>query len=461
MQQTIATTPEVAEELTIEAVTPLERRAARRRARRLGRARARAMGFRLFTLLAVLLLARAAAPTWRDSLQADAYVATSGMGWDLTGWVANALGEKVSEAIERPAAGYSEAEGALFVRGFMDRAQEIRSLVREVERLAAEGADPSAHAPLAADLAALRVQQEAERPLAEALIEAQVSSVLAEFGIGVAGRPWPPVLFTFTESPAKLVVSPRDRIGQAAYRMVEPGLPLEQLSTAEAELEAAAQEGGGVSAYIAPTGGLGAFPTLVVNTGNLDWVLSTVAHEWVHTYLAFFPLGFNYGRDPDNVTINETVADVVGEEVGRRVLERYYPELVPPPSPDAEQTTSELLPPDTPPAFDYRAEMRHTRETLDKFLAMGRVEDAERYLELRRLLFVENGFPIRKLNQAWFAFHGSYGTGPAASVEPDALGPLVQQVRAQQPDVASFLRAIRSVTDRAGVERLVAETSGE
>jgi DNA polymerase-3 subunit alpha len=37
-----------------------------------------------------------------------------------------------------------------------------------------------------------------------------------------------------------------------------------------------------LSAYITNIGGLGAFPTQVVEQASLSWVLSTVAHEWTH-----------------------------------------------------------------------------------------------------------------------------------------------------------------------------------
>ena len=43
--------------------------------------------------------------------------------------------------------------------------------------------------------------------------------------------------------------------------------------------------------------------------------VGTAAHEWVHHYLAFYPLGASYFRSQDLRTLNETVADVVGDEV--------------------------------------------------------------------------------------------------------------------------------------------------
>ena len=51
--------------------------------------------------------------------------------------------------------------------------------------------------------------------------------------------------------------------------------------------------------------------------------VATAAHEWVHHYLSFYPLGLSYFRSPDLRTMNETVADIAADEVPPRVLERF------------------------------------------------------------------------------------------------------------------------------------------
>ena len=78
------------------------------------------------------------------------------------------------------------------------------------------------------------------------------------------------------------------------------------------------------------TGGFSSYPTMVVEYPALEWVLDTVAHEWTHTYLCFRPLGWHYDDSGGMRTINETVASIVGDEISRRVVERFYPEQVPP-----------------------------------------------------------------------------------------------------------------------------------
>jgi hypothetical protein len=290
----------------------------------------------------------------------------------------------------------------------------------------------------------LQEQQALVRPAVEQIIEGQVAAVLAAEQLGAGLKPFPPVWFTFTEPPRKLVVSPRDRIATTYYAMLQPALPPDQRE----QIETAILQQHDLSAYVTAIGGLGAYPTIVVDQAPLPWVLSTVAHEWVHNYLTLFPLGINYATSPELTTINETVAEIAGDELGALALATFYPELVrefpgkdqPATSPNAAQAE---------PPFDYRREMRHTREVVDLFLKNGRVADAEEYMQIRRQLFEENGYMLRKLNQAYFAFHGSYGTGAAAT---SPIGPKLEHLRALSPDLQGFLETVRWFTSEADLD---------
>jgi len=99
--------------------------------------------------------------------------------------------------------------------------------------------------------------------------------------------------------------------------------------------------------------------------------------------------------------------------------------------------------------FDFREEMRETRVRADALLAEGRIEEAEAYMEQRRQLFVKNNYFIRKLNQAYFAFHGAYnaepGGAPAAGRDP--VGPAVQLLRKRSASLGDFVRAMATVQD--------------
>jgi hypothetical protein len=206
-----------------------------------------------------------------------------------------------------------------------------------------------------------------------------------------------------------------------------------------------------------PLGGIGTYPTMVDQTTNLNWLLEVIAHEWTHNYLTLHPLGINYYTSAELRTLNETTATISGKELSLLVLEKYYPEAVPEPVSVSE--TEDVLPEETAeetPVFDYRAEMRLTRQTVDALLAEGDIEGAEAYMESRRQVFWENGYLIRKLNQAYFAFYGAYNDTPGGGASgEDPVGPAVQAYRSQFDSLADFLRAIASVSSFAELQQRV------
>ena len=156
--------------------------------------------------------------------------------------------------------------------------------------------------------------------------------------------------------------------------------------------------------------------------------------------------------------MNETTASIAGGEIGALVLERFYPELwiASRPNPStALRAGLDLVsvPLDHPepgdfllPPFDFRAEMHATRVTADAMLAEGKIEEAETYMESRRLIFLQNGYLIRKINQAYFAFYGAYADVPGGAAGEDPVGPAVRALRAQSDTLADFINTISWMT---------------
>lgn len=362
--------------------------------------------------------------------------AVAGWGFDLVAWEVEALGDKAYAAVTQPAGDLPPRLAALAVLQYMHRADEIGKLTDLVNRGYSEAACEckSSIWTLQTQLEGLREEQIATRPTVEQVIQRQVSNVLEVAGFTVAGTVFPPVQFTFTEPPKKLVVSPRDRIATIYTRMLAADIGIVKLTEAEDKINAASNARG----YITNIGGLGAYPTMVVDQASLGWILSTVAHEWVHNYLALYPLGWSYFKSQDLTTLNETVAEIAGNEIGRETLRQYYPQLVKPLA--QEPPSSEALPLADPDGFDFNEQMRLTRLEVDSLLAAGKVDEAEAYMEQRRQAFVEHGYPLRVLNQAYFAFHGSYGTS-AASTSP--IGPKLERLRSLSPDLRSFMDTVK------------------
>ena len=366
-------------------------------------------------------------------------------GFRLAAWEMHAVEQKLGDLVARPGARLSAQAQHDLVLAYFDAIGRIGDLNSRIRTIYADPkqTDPAAAAaPIQAELDAVRETQGGRRAAVERILENQVATILNENGLTTAGQVLPPVRFAFTESPDVLVISPRDRITTLESIHLDPALSAAQME----QIESRAATDLNVSALVEDTGGMSTYPTMVVEYPSLAWTLDTVAHEWTHTYLFFRPLGLHYEDSGGMRTINETVASLVGEEVSLLAMQRFYPERVAPsdwPRPlsmraDWTGRTAE------PPAFDYGAFMRKTRLEVDQLLAEGRITEAETYMEAQRRILVAQGYIIRKLNQAYFAFHGSYAIGATAT---DPIGGKLRALRERVPDLLSFVRTVAAFND--------------
>jgi hypothetical protein len=306
----------------------------------------------------------------------------------------------------------------------------------------------TASEPFRKELNNLYKRQATLAPFAEAVIQDQVSRILAENGLTALGQTVPNVWYHATPLPMALIVSPRDHIEQTADISVETDLTIDQ----QAALESRVDAGLNISSLVVPIGGVGVYPTMVMRTTDMKWLLNTVAHEWTHNFLTLRPLGFLYNGSPELRTMNETTASITGNEIGSLVIKRYYPEFLQSASiSDFSFITLPLGKPESPAlprdTFDFRAQMNETRVTTDKLLKAGKIHEAEAYMEARRLIFLKNGYLIRKLNQAYFAFYGAYADTPGGAAGEDPVGPAVRALREQSASLADFVNRISWMTN--------------
>jgi len=344
-----------------------------------------------------------------------------------------------------------EAQRSAYVVEYLALVRKMQALEARIDTLYS---DPKTQDPEAATAAlrqqrdALRQQVEAKHLLAEAIIEEQVATVLRDEGFGVLGVVLPPISAHVTPLPMVLVVSPRDRIRYEAGISIN-NIPVEQREALETSIDGPVN----VSSLVLPIGGLSLYPSMAAQTWYAPFVFDVAAHEWTHHYLMFFPLGLNYESSGDSRTINETTATLMGQEIARKVILRYYK--------DYQEIVDQLPPLDPPqpaprdpnakPAFDYGAAMNETRVTVDRLLAEGKIDEAERYMNERRLYFAQNGRVIRKLNQAYFAFYGGYqsqsSSNPGAA-GADPTGEAIAEVRRRSTSLREWLHTMRGLTNR-------------
>lgn len=387
-------------------------------------------------ILATLVLTSSALASTDQKARTRAF--TRAMEFDYASWTLEALGIKLEQAALGAQAYLPPQDRGKVVLDYLDLIREIQRTESELNQIFADPdvQDPQAAAsPLVTQLERLNAQRDLLGPLAESIVQNQISVTVAEFGLALGGQPIPPVLYRTSPLPTALIVSPRDVIRQDENISLQPDLRVDLRAEVEERVDTALN----VSSLVVDVGGIGIYPTMVLQTSNLDFLTEVVAHEWTHNFLTLRPLGLNYLKNAQLRTMNETAASIAGREIGRAVLERYYPEQAPPPPPPLPPETAEPI---APPAFDFRAEMRETRVTADRLLAEGKIEEAETYMEVRRRFFVDNGYAIRKLNQAYFAFHGAYADQPGGAAGEDPVGAAVRQLREDSPSLAAFLKRI-------------------
>jgi hypothetical protein len=199
-----------------------------------------------------------------------------------------------------------------------------------------------------------------------------------------------------------------------------------------------------VSSLVVPVGGIGSYPTMIERTTALDWLSNTIAHEWTHNWLTMRPLGLNYETSPELRTMNETTASISGTEISLIVLKKYYPDIAPEYAIQTRAVSQPLSPAKS--NFDFRVEMHTTRVHVDELLAAGKITEAETYMDQRRHIFWDNGYPIRKLNQAYFAFYGAYADVPGGAAGEDPVGPAVRALRGQSSSLTAFLKTIAQMS---------------
>ena len=273
--------------------------------------------------------------------------------------------------------------------------------------------------------------KEALRGPVEEEVEAEISAVLEREGLASRfGTLFPPVDLRFGRPPTILVTSPRNRIARLEGVLLSPDLPVMERDRLESEILGRYD----LSALVFDLAGLSTYPTLVSDLDPLREVLRTGAHEWLHAYFFFRPLGWNIGSSAEMFTINETAADLAGRELGDLTFARMGGDL-------SESSLRYLPPEKRNPVFTR--EMRETRLGVDELLGQGKVEEAEEYMKERWWRLALGGYRLRKLNQAYFAFRGVYAEAPG-SVSP--IGDQLRELRSLLPDVGTFVRTVAGVS---------------
>ena len=313
---------------------------------------------------------------------------------------------------------------------FFTLGRQQRDAERRLLTLTTTGEPLSAEQALAlrAEIEVIQKRRSTLRPQVEEAVEAEISSILGEANFkSRIGLIFPPVDTVYSSAPTVLVLSPRDRIHRQQTVLLVPGISAEERDRIE---EMVLREEN-LAALVEDTGGVATYPSVVSDSSSLHHAVVVTAHEWLHHWFFFQPLGQHFWDSTEMTTLNETAATLGGEEIGDLAYTAMTGEKIirgPEPTPGPNFET-----------FDFNGAMRETRLRAEELLSLGKTEEAEAYMEERRQFLAANGRPIRKINQAFFAFHGSYAASPA-SISP-IYGQL-KELRRRSDSLEEFLKLV-------------------
>jgi hypothetical protein len=361
--------------------------------------------------------------------------------YDLVGWewrhLANRWLYKTGHLFDD---GPSLEEQNAMVRRYFALADEIVQL--EDESIAGRLPDEAA-------LDDKRREQQGLENEVEHILESRLASVLEDEGL-TTSLPvfssvrfvFPPVDFEFDQPPAVLAVSPRDEIRLQKICCAATS-PLSEVSSLEEKTAAT-----GVSSVVVDIHGIALYPSAIPSDMSYESAVDTMAHEWLHHYFFFHPLGSHYFDSELTRTLNETAANIGGRELGLLVRERF-----PLGEPQVAAGAPSAQPQEQEPKIDFRKEMHKLRTQVDTLLSYGKIDAAEKLMEERRQFLADNGYYIRKINQAYFAFHGLYADTPASA---SPIGSKMTELRQLSPSLGDFLRAVSGISSEQQLDGLLA-----
>ena len=363
--------------------------------------------------------------------------------FSIAGWQIKALSLELEDWLLGE--GVDPWEAVPVIREYFSLVEWKNHLERSIQ-LVKDGLMEGSVTGLQAELYLVLSRKSEVVPVAEKALAAQIEIILLETGIYNPSETlsgfnfvFPSVNFTIQPPPHLLVVSPRYGISRLRDITLAQDMTVAEREAIEDEIDAL-----GLSGLVVQLGGIATYPAFVAESASIHRILEVAIEEWFHQYLFFKPLGFLYGlhvagikQDYEIATVNEAFAGIVSREIAGKVYDMFYRS----PASAGRVFPAALTAQET---FDFFAEMRRIRLQVDAYLEQGRVEEAELFMEESQLYLANHGYVIRKLNQAFFAFYGTYADSP---ISPSPIGAGLRELRQQNPDLKSYVEAISGMTD--------------
>ena len=98
--------------------------------------------------------------------------------------------------------------------------------------------------------------------------------------------------------------------------------------------------------------------------------------------------------------------------------------------------------------------LRDTRQTVESLLLQGEIEEAEKLMRESQWTLKLGGYSIRKINQAYFAFYGTYTDLPQSS---SPIGPKIKEIwKLTGKNIGVFLTTMRTISSVNDLDEILA-----
>lgn len=403
-----------------------------------------ARGFQL------VLVALAVLAFWLGALLAAGYAlnaVANGQQFNVVLWIGSQLSRTwLNRPAQRLGGGFGPADDAQLSEFFGETAA-LSAAERDLAYAQATG-----QSTITAEHEVNARQQSlgALAPAVQERLKQEVGAVLQQQGLSTSSPLfgslqflWPPIAFAYTQPPYVLILSRRDRVELVSTTLLRGDLTDAQIQHLEADAERR-----GYSALVDRIGGVATYPSIVEEDDTYVDTLELISHEWTHQYLFFHPLGVRYFASPAMTVINETIANITGRELASLEQTRY-------PGPPVSSTVRSSAPPPDP-SVNFDRTLHDLAVQVDSLLAQGKEDEAEQRMNDTQQYFAQHGYYIRKINQAYFAFYGTYANTPAST---NPLGPQIVGLRRRYASIGDFVHAVQNVTSPADLRKLLAQSS--
>ena len=181
-----------------------------------------------------------------------------------------------------------------------------------------------------------------------------------------------------------------------------------------------------MSAIILNIGGIAFYPSLIPKDINNNKIIKNIIHEWLHQYFALYNLGQNIYKNNKMLALNETIVSYISEELASNIISKTQSTNI-----KSQRINS------------FNSEIRFTRSITDNLLSKNKIDMAETFMLAQTNKLNYQGYQIRKINQAYFAFYGSYADSP------QSISPIYQQLqdlREKRLNIGELVNEIKNIS---------------